>query len=292
MPEHCSITLPFADSSHETICAYGHGNCAILRRLAFYLRLSVSEEECATPTIELSEEAPSQDGGWQEWTSVTGFKGTIRWKPSELRFHFHIPPAKRYALIPILKRAYNLAAFRRTLLGRTIFVHGALLYFTETNEAAVLFGHCGIGKSTACERFKSQGGEYLSDDKMLLSFMDDGSILAQPSPTWSRYGIRELDVPFATAVPVSSMMWLSRGEGDRIHAADAVQWRLTLVKSFSNVLEYPCNWLPPSMIHQIMDKATSFLPTIAARFGTYELAGDLNGSIHDNLKAFAASAKR
>ena len=112
---------------------------------------------------------------------------------------------------------------------------------------------------------------------------------AQPTPTWSRYGARELDVEFSKVVPVSCMLWLSRGEGDTIHAANPVQWRLTLVKSFSNVLEYPCNWLSNELISKIMDKNLSYMQLLVSRFGTYELLGDLNGNIYDNLNAFKAT---
>lgn len=276
--------MPFADAATESIFAEGHGNCAILKMLARFLRLPLQEGVCANPTITISEEV-SPDG-WSEWTNVLGFKGRLFWKPEEMRFHFQIPAAKKYAIIPILRRVFNLAALRRTIFGKTVFAHGALLFFPDTGKAVVLFGHSGIGKSTASERFVRQGGSYLSDDKMLLTFKDDGALFAQPAPTWSRFGVRELDVDFSTSAPVSSLLWLSRGDGDRIQTADPVQWRLTLVKSFSNVLEYPCNWLPTDLVRTIMDKSISMIPQLVARFGTYELLGDLNGNIHDNLKAF------
>ena len=289
MTEKSFLTLNIADSSAESICATGHGNCAILKKLADFLRLPLQNGECPNASVIISEDAPSANDGWSDWPGIARFNGTIFWKPAEMRFHFHVPPAKHYALMSIIRRAFNLATLRRTLFGKTIVVHGTLLTFTETDDAAVLFGHSGIGKSTASERFTRQGGSYLSDDKMLLTFIDDHKIVAQPTPTWSRYGVRELDVEFSKVVPVSCMLWLSRGEGDTIHAADPVQWRLTLVKSLSNVLEYPCNWLPNMLIRKIMDINMSYMQLMVSRFGTYELLGDLNGKIYDNLKAFKAA---
>ena len=285
MTEHASISLPFADSSQERIAACGHGNCAMLRMLAGFLRLPILQEEDESPAVMISEELPTTDG-WEEWTGVTGFKGRILWMPDTFRFHFQIPPAKRYAIVPIIRRAFNLASLRRTLFGRTTFVHGALLLFKEAGTATVLFGHSGIGKSTASERFIRQGGSCLSDDKMLLSFHEDGRVLAQPTPTWSRFGVRELDVDFSSIVPVSSILWLSRGENDTIRAADPVQWRLTFVKSLSNVLEYPCNWLPQNVLRPILEKVISLMPEIERHFGAFELLGDLNGSIYLNLREF------
>ena len=289
MPEQAHIILPFADSTNETICAIGHGNCALLKELANYLRLPLQSGECPNSTVIISEDAPSADDGWSEWPGVVRFNGAIHWKPDEFRFHFHLPVAKRYALIPIIRRAFNLACLRRTLFGKTIVVHGTLLTFPETNDAAVLFGHSGIGKSTASERFTRQGGSYLSDDKMLITILDDNRIIAQPTPTWSRFGVRDLDVEFSHVVPAKSMLWLSRGEDDTIHPADPVQWRLTLVKSFSNVLEYPCNWLPNELIGKLMDKNMSYMQLLVSHFGTYKLLGDLKGNIYDNLKAFKAA---
>lgn len=291
MEEQAYLTLPFADSAKETIYAIGHGNCALLKELSNFLRLPLQSGDCPNPTVIISEKAPSVNDGWTEWSGVVRFHGAIFWKPDEFRFHFQVPAAKHYTLIPIIRRAFNLATLRRTIFGKTIVVHGTLLTFSETNDAAVLFGHSGIGKSTASERFTRQGGSYLSDDKMLITILDDHSIVAQPTPTWSRYGVRELDVEFSKVIPVLCMLWLSRGEGDTIHPADPVQWRLTLVKSFSNVLEYPCNWLSNELISKIMDKNMSYMQLLVSRFGTYELLGDLNGNIYDNLMAFKATER-
>lgn len=281
------LTLKVASDAPECILASGEGNSRLLKRLAGFLRLPLEMgAPDGTPAVVISEDAPSE-GQWEPWTGIANFNEGIFWQPDEFRFHFHVPPAKRYPLLPIIRRAFNLAIFRRILFGNSLFIHGTLLHFPDTNEAAVLFGASGMGKSTASERFLSQGGSYLSDDKLILSFTPEG-IVAQPTPTWSRFGNREMDIDFSRQVPVKAMMLLLRGEDDEIHPADPAQWQLSLVSSFGNVLEYPCDWLPKAIRRRMMEKSMSRIPDLVSQFGIYNMLGALDGHIFNNLRNFIA----
>ena len=286
------LRLPFPDGSSAVVTAEGRRARMLLDGLAGMLRLTA--EPVSPPPAEpdgalVDEGAPP--AGFQAWPGMLRGGGAMSWDPAAFRFHLRLEDslAPQHHL-PIVRRIFNLALLRRTLRGgASVILHGALLVLPETGQGVVLFAESGVGKSTASRRFAAQGGMAPADDKLLLTFLPDGRLVAQPTPTWSRATPGcDISVDFAAAIPVAAMLMLSRGDDDRIEAASDADWRIALCRGFGNVLFNPVGWLPEAVRKAVMAAALPRVEELRRRFGTWRLCGDLNGAIFRHLRDFVA----
>lgn len=284
------LVLPFPDGTSSVVTAEGSLARTLLAELAGVLRLtpgpasSPAEADC---TMVDGGEPPA---GFRAWPGMLRAEGTMSWDPAAFRFHLRIEKSLLPEHhLPIVRRIFNLALLRRTLQGGPVLLHGALLALPETGRAVVLFAESGVGKSTASRRFAAQGGTALADDKLLLTFLPDGRLVAQPTPTWSQLAPgRDISVAFAAPVPVAAVLMLTRGEGDRIEEAPEADWRITLCRGFGNVLFNPVGWLPEEVRKAVMAAALPRAEELRRRFGTRQLCGDLKGDIFRHLTDLVA----
>ena len=283
------LLLPFPDGTSAVVAAEGRWARTLLAELAGVLRLtpeSVSSPAAADCMLADGGEPPA---GFQAWPGALRAEGRMYWDPASFRFHLRLEESlSRGHHLPIVRRVFNLALLRRTLRGgASVMLHGALLALPETGQGVVLFAESGVGKSTASRRFAAQGGTALADDKLLLTFLSDGRLVAQPTPTWSRLAKeRDISVAFAAPVPVAAVLMLSRGEGDRIEEASEADWRIALCRGFGNVLFNPVGWLPEEVRKAVMAAALPRAEELRRRFGTRMLRGDLHGEIFRHLRDF------
>ena len=284
------LSLPFPDGATAVVTAEGRRARMLLGKLAGVLRLTPEPVSAPQPEPDL---ALTDDGeppaGFQAWPGMLRADARMSWKPANFRFHLRLGDdlLPRHHL-PIVRRVLNLALLRQTLRGgASVMLHGALLQLPETGRAVVLFAASGVGKSTAAQRFASQGGTVLADDKLLLNFLPDGRLLAQPTPTWSRLAEQcDISVAFAEPVPVAAVLMLMRGHDDRIAEAAETDWRIALCRGFGDVLFNPVEWLPEEVRKAVMAAALPRCEELRRRFGTYQLCGDLNGAIFRRLTDF------
>ena len=284
------LSLPLPDGVPAVVTAEGSRARTLLGKLAGVLRLTPEPVSAPPPEADF---ALADDGeppaGFQAWPGRLRVYARMCWEPAAFRFHLRLaddlPPQHH---LPIVRRILNLALLRRTLRGgASVMLHGALLRLPETGRAVVLFAASGVGKSTAAQRFAMQGGTALADDKLLLTFLPDGRLLAQPTPTWSRLAVhRDISVAFAEPVPVAALLMLVRGDDDRIEKAADADWRIALCRGFGDVLFTPVEWLPEAVRKRIMAAALPRGEELRRRFGTYQLCGDLNGAIFRRLTDF------
>lgn len=283
------LQIEFAHGGREVIQAAGEISCRLLKYFADLLRLNCTEiidDESYPVGITLADSDCPETGEWEPWTGEVRFAGKVFWLPSEWRWHFQIfPEFEMKYWCRVVERLEYLVIYRRLMCHQdAVIVHGALLQLPEQSAGVILFGESGIGKSTLARRFVSQGGSVLSDDKMLLCRLPDGSFRAQPLPTWSRLNSEDISVDFQPAVPVAGFMKLTRGTDDVIVPTDAIQWRLWLASSLSVTFRKPVGWIPPEVIGKIMAAAMDFIPHIQMKFGCLEMQGDLNGHARKHLQ--------
>ena len=107
-----------------------------------------------------------------------------------------------------------------------LLCHSGLL---ETSKGGILlFGESGVGKSTACARWRAQGGKCISDDMALLDFSGEETVYVRRMPTWSacREGKNEWYYPVKEEIPLAGVLALGRSESghDEIVDLSAAQY--------------------------------------------------------------------
>jgi len=283
MPDDAShsaeaLRLRLGNGECPCIAASGALPAEVLRELSGLLRLPLVASADGEPSVTLADGMPAA-------SYLPMRAGSHLFRDTETgRFHFYLGctalsgEARRLVLLRLMHLAL-LCAVRR---GCALVLHGALLFHPERRRGIVLFGRSGVGKSTASERFTRQGGEVLSDDRLVLSFGADGAIWAQPIPTWSRYAEHPA-VDFGRAVPLGALAMLYRGCGDEVIEAAPSNWKVALMQSMANVLGFPRNWLSAELRQEFMAAALPHLEELRRRFGMLEVEGDLKGNLYDTL---------
>jgi len=283
------LELPFA-CAPCLLTASGQEPERLLARLAEILRLTPAQDSLAdtAPIVTISNCPPTGEG-WQPWEGSVRFPGQVTWQKEAFRLHFRLEdaPLDETDTWRVLIRCFNFAVINNILHHQTVMLHGALL--EVDGRGVVLFAPCGMGKSTSCRRFASQGGKVLCDDKLFVTFTDDGRLLAQPCPTWSREVLStEIETDFTTTLPLGALLFLNRGEDDRIVPIKAGAWHLQLLQSNSNFFRRPADAFPSDIINQVTQACLPRLEKLCRQFGYYELQGDLHGSIRRHLQEFLA----
>lgn len=224
---------------------------------------------------------------WEKWTCLFPFDGTMFWIPDKLRFHIQLNRpvnSRENTSLRIIRRAFFLALLPAIMNQKMIIMHGTLLKMPTSGNGYIVFGESGMGKSTLSRRFETQGGTFLSDDKMLVIRQYDGSLTAQPTPTWSNWGRHDFAVNFNDYANIRGMLTLTRGEDDRIQSVDSIKWNLGFASSLGNVLVYPPQWLPQALKKKLLVQEMSFATDFPSRFGYHEIQGALDGHIMEHLK--------
>ena len=283
-----TLDLPFACSPCH-LAATGRTPEWLLARLATILCLEPTVRETATetPVVILSDCPPGDD--WTPWEGSVRFQGQVFWQPDACRLYFQLENFTMDSddIWRVLIRTFQFSVINRILHYPTVMLHGALL--DQDGQGVVLFGPCGMGKSTSCRRFASQGGKVLGDDKLFVTFQDDGSCLAQPCPTWSRDILSDdIATEFATTLPLKALLFLNRGDDDSIAPIQPAAYHLHLLQSNNNFFRRPADAFPPAIVNQVTQACLPRLESLCQKFGYYELQGDLQGHIRRHLQEFLA----
>jgi len=96
-----------------------------------------------------------------------------------------------------------------------VLCHCGLL---ETPRGGILlFGESGVGKSTACRRWRAEGGTCISDDMALIDFSDPDQVYLRRMPTWSicREGKKEWNFPCTEEIPLLGVLSMGRSKSGR-----------------------------------------------------------------------------
>jgi len=305
---YIALNFPsFPDNNVEYIAGIGKFGDKVVEQVGRHILLPTAETSeydlpqppaVAIAPVTRSSELPAGDDT-AAWHGNFGANKNCRsggWDPESFRLRLIVPEDGYEGIInytAMVHRAFTFALLRQVVRGNSLILHGALLYDRKRNLAAVLFGMSGIGKSTASLRFTRQGGEALADDKLLLTFSPDGKIYAQPTPTWSRirkfpknHKVRTSDFSFHQQVPVGGVFLLTRGEGDRIAPAPNSDWMTQIYRSASHAPCAPGNIFPVEVRKMAMAAAFPKISQLRERAGVYQILGDLDGDLYDNLSDF------
>lgn len=285
-----ALTIPFHAGPISIVadCPQGEG---LLRRLAVVLELETTdctENIAQNAVVFLSNKPPK--GEWRTWEGAVRLPAKVFWRPEEGKFHYQLEEEINYADdAPLcwrtLVRVFHQCASNRILLTDSLQMHGALLRMNDS--AIILFANCGVGKSTACGRFERGGGKVLGDDKIMLHLAEDGTVYAQPAPTWSRPIFSpKMHFAFSQVLPLRGLFRLTRGKGDEIHPASAVIWHAELLQGSFNYFERPLDWADADLHRRISARNVILIDRLWKLFPPLEIAGDLNGNLYGNLSAW------
>lgn len=284
MPEYLNLSIgsPMGNLYHECIAAEGEAPVSLLATLAELLQLPLSQEPCCTPVMQIADRVSDE-----KFRKLNQDNCLLRHTETG-QFLIYLRPGRQFTDDQrhcLLVYTFHITLLHQVELGHCIIMHGALLYQKDVDLAAVLFAESCMGKSTASTRYKTQGGTVISDDRLILTFQQDGQITAQPIPTWSRY-LQKDSVNFSHPVTLGAMLMLFRGEDDKIEPAPEGNWHIALYQSIADVLFQPENAFSPDLRLKWMTTATARVPDFRKKFGAFQLCGDLNGHIYEHLTEF------
>ena len=158
----------------------------------------------------------------------------------------------------------------------------------KDGQALLLCGESGIGKSTTVRRWKDAGGTAVSDDVVMLEYLDD-DILVHRLPTWSscREAIEGKVYPFAPPLKLKNVLAISRAES--IEGVEEVPW----AEYYAQI--YRCGFyhhmavvenLPLEVRKQVTGVIRNFTDILLKRFKPKAFFAHLDGNIKDSLGVF------
>ena len=287
-----NLVIPFADGSAPVLSARGEVPCALLRLLGKRLGLECSAEEVTDKPFLRIFDGPGTEEGFLPWEGVMPCPGEFQVSLEPFRIRLNLLSdefAKRkWMRVAMIRRCLYLTIISRMLSGNLSMMHGTLLNLPDSRNAALLFGTSGVGKSTIGKRFTAQGGYCPADDMSVLTFLPDGRLVAQPSPTWSALDLsmRGFHVQFTEQYEVKALLHQLRGEDDKIIPEELINWRLALVNGIAEFMTFPANWLDIRVYRMVMEANGAFVRKCLERFAPHSVMGDLNGHILQNLTEF------
>jgi len=164
---------------------------------------------------------------------------------------------------------------------RFLLCHCGLL---ETSRGGILlFGESGVGKSTACARWRAQGGQCISDDMALMDFSDpEGHVYLRRMPTWSavREGKNEWNYPCGEELPLAGVLALGRSESghDEIMELSPVQYFAQCYRSMFYWTLLFAERLSPEEQTPIIERIRDFTERITKQYPPCALLTVLEGN--------------
>jgi hypothetical protein len=178
-------------------------------------------------------------------------------------------------------------ALAALLRGRKVqLMHCSML--EKDNQALLLLGESGIGKSTSMRRWQESGGEAVADDMVLLEYLD-GEIVVHRLPTWSACRIKLEGRVYAYDPPLQlkNVLAITRGE-----ANESVQ---TISKAEYYAQLYRCGFfhyqpiaqnLPLPVQKKLAVSLRDFTAILTERFKPQAFFAHLDGDIRESLGDF------
>lgn len=234
MSDYLKLTLPFPAWHEEyNIVAASENGHKVLNQLADNLGLSTSiatDNEVSEAKVIICEYGcfPEEEG--ITLNKIGRFLGRAKELDNARKFVIELEPVSMLGYNTTVWLGRYALAFLLSSLSfsgkRVCPLHGSAFAMADRDEAVVLFGQSGIGKSTAMRRAMSQGGRKISDDMLLLTISDDNRLFVQALPTWSGLWSSTL-TPEAKAqtqcyYEVKGVFALHRGEEDELVLADQI----------------------------------------------------------------------
>lgn len=170
---------------------------------------------------------------------------------------------------------------------RFILCHCGLL---ETARGGILlFGESGMGKSTACARWRSEGGVCVSDDMALMDFSGpEGQVYVKRMPTWSavREGRNDRDYPSTEELPLLDVLALGRSESgrDEIVELSPAQYFAQCYRSMFYWTLIFAKCLEPAEQNAIAAVVREFTEDICRRYPPRALLTVLEGNLHNAIE--------
>ena len=168
--------------------------------------------------------------------------------------------------------------------GDFVLFHGSLL--EDGNEAILLFGESGIGKSTTRNRWIEEGGSSAADD-LILCFRDGEDFYARCLPTWSDWfknGSQSRRYPVAEPRRIKSILWLSRGKETQYTApAPPAVWHAQLMSAMAVHSNYAMRYFTQDEKSAYLDHIWNFICKIDEKFEKRGLFAHLDHPLKPTL---------
>ena len=168
--------------------------------------------------------------------------------------------------------------------GEFAIFHGSMLEYG--NDAILLFGESGVGKSTTRSRWLEEGGTSFSDDAMLC-FFDGNDFYARCLPTWSDWsmnGSSSRSYPVVSPRRVKSILWLSRGkESQYISPVPPAVWHAQMMSAMVVHSISPMRRFSEQEKARYLDNIWSFICKLDKKFQQRGLHANLNYPLMETL---------
>lgn len=298
MSDYLKITLPFPAWSEEfNIIATSENGHKILNHLADNLGLSTSiatDNEVLEAKVIICEYGCYPEEKGITLNKIGKFLGRAKELDNARKFVIELEPVSMIGYNTTVWLGRYALAFLLSALAfsgkRVCPLHGSAFAMADRDEAVVLFGQSGIGKSTAMRRAVSQGGRKISDDMLLLSISDDNRLFVQALPTWSGLWSSTL-TPEAKAqtqysYEVKGVFALHRGDKDELVLADQIWWHQFLVQALHNHLMITQLSVSSQQKQELFAQMFEFASFVSHKFPPYEILSDLNGNLYQQVEKF------
>jgi len=169
-----------------------------------------------------------------------------------------------------------------------VLCHCGLL---ETSKGGLLlFGESGVGKSTACARWRAEGGKCISDDMALMDFSDPDLVYLRRMPTWSacREGKNEWNYPCTEELPLLGVLALGRSKSgrDEIMEVSPAQYFAQCYRSMFYWMLLFAKCLSATEQEAIAATVRGFTERIARLFPPAALMTALEGELSPVIRAY------
>lgn len=158
----------------------------------------------------------------------------------------------------------------------------------KSDQALLLLGESGIGKSTSMRRWQESGGEAVADDMVLLEYLED-KIVVHRLPTWSacRISLDGRVYAYEPPLQLKNVLAITRGETE-----ESVQ-EISKAEYYAQL--YRCGFfhyaaiaqkLPPDVQKMLAALLRDFTDILTARFKPQAFFAHLDGNIKESLGVF------
>ena len=178
-------------------------------------------------------------------------------------------------------------ALAALLRGRKVqLMHCSML--EKSDQALLLLGESGIGKSTSMRRWQESGGEAVADDMVLLEYLED-KIAVHRLPTWSACRIKLEGRVYAYDPPLQlkNVLAITRGEANEsVQAVSNAEYYAQLYRCGFFHYQPIAQNLPLTAQKQLAASLRDFTAILTERFKPQAFFAHLDGDIRESLGDF------
>ncbi len=207
------LTFPLQHEQAIVLQGDCSGSAADIALLARLTNTTLLENNTELPMVVWEEpgKRPPEDAACVYWTKTV----KMVYNPEEQNFHLYLKDDSQlhrsiYGIF-MWQLSTICAAASALLRGKNVqLVHCSML--EKDDQALLLLGESGIGKSTSVRRWQEAGNIACADDMVLLEYAEDG-ILVHRLPTWSacRVQLEGRLYPFDPPLKLKNVLAITRG---------------------------------------------------------------------------------